>query len=278
MLYIVGAKLIEVRRKPREASNDFKENTPINNPNKTVTNAPKENPVNVELNENCESEKPAKEKMVNGDSTEIIEIKDGTDAEPPKVQEKKDSKPRTHDARPAEIPKIKVSCVTKKKTPPTKNNPLLKFLKSSAEKSKKAAKRDISSCVDLTLAEEEARDAWKCEKDVKDVNSEHKESSKSQPTEEDCTEDFCLQLEDTLESKTKNQINENEKSGNDKDNTEKTVQKETVIEISDNSNDSTGSSHFSIKKHRKENVERKVPRRVPLITLESPKGKKKQKP
>lgn len=255
-----------MRRKPREVSNDFKENI-ASNKHKTreLTNS--------ELKEN-NGNKSAEEKIVNGNSTthdKLIEIKDSTDVEASRGQEK-ELKSRKKEAKPLETP------LTKRKPTPTKNNPLLKFLKNPAGKSKKPTKKEISSYIDLTLAEEEARDAWKCEKDAKESSSDPAGNSKNQPTDEDCTEDFCLQLEDTHESEIENRAEENQKSQNSKEVTEKSVQKETTTEILDNSNHPASSCNSSKVAHIKNNMEQKVPRRVALITLESPKGKKKQKP
>ncbi|CAH1154758.1 unnamed protein product [Phaedon cochleariae] len=122
--------------------------------------------------------------------------------------------------------KVKVSSLVGRKSKGTpKSNPLLNFL---TKKSPSVSK------IDLALDEDEARDGWtnreSCSEKKNDVQSVTR-------AEEDCTEDFCLQLEDTQDEK------KGEKSGS------------AVVKRAE---DKVGQP--------------KVPRRVPLITLASPKS------
>ncbi|KAG5868922.1 hypothetical protein JTB14_019828 [Gonioctena quinquepunctata] len=96
-------------------------------------------------------------------------------------------------------PKVKVGSLVRKKlntnTPPkNRNNSLLNFLKSSGGK-KKNNKSATATSIEIDLTVDEARDAWGKESKTLDVSSEVLRS------EEDCTEDFSLQLEDSQEIK-----------------------------------------------------------------------------
>ncbi|KAJ8940799.1 hypothetical protein NQ318_007885, partial [Aromia moschata] len=181
-------------------------------------------------------------------------------------------------------PKVKVSSLTKKKSstnPSCRTNSLLNFLKNPEVKSKNSNKTksllSLSGNIDLTLGEDEARDAWKCEKDDKE-DRERKQQSIGEANEsrtEDCTEDFCLQLEDTEPERDINVSGEAEKNRKEKEDTvsvSRTKDTPDIISISDDSSDADRVSKG------KNPVQQKIPHRVPLITLSSPKGKKKGKP
>ncbi|XP_057657909.1 uncharacterized protein LOC130894897 [Diorhabda carinulata] len=139
---------------------------------------------------------------------------------------------------------------------PTKSNPLLEFLKRSGEK-KKTTKQNVK--IDLTLVEDEARDGFDtkggkvCEGDVVVLD-------------EDRTEDFCLQLEDTREDRRETDKGSGEIDGVGSVEENKEINR--IIEIKDDSCSPPQKKTVDI-------IIEKKPRRVPLITLTSPKGKKK---
>ncbi|XP_050507028.1 chromatin assembly factor 1 subunit B [Diabrotica virgifera virgifera] len=163
-------------------------------------------------------------------------------------------------------PKIKVGSLIPKKlsTTPSKSNPLLDFLKKSSDKKKNKPEPVIAQNVDLTLDDIEARDGFGDEVAKKNVPV----VPDAVPMEDDFTEDFCLQLEDTQDDKTDKQ-SECKKMDVDKvDVDQNDAQINRIIEVSDESSSPK-------QKKTDENVVQKMPRRVPLITLASPKGKKK---
>lgn len=177
---------------------------------------------------------------------------------PTLIEHKSDSK--------KDQPKVKVGSLVRKKliTTPLKSNPLLDFLKKSGEKKRNKPEPVLKDTIDL-ICEEDARDGFSKEKE----RTQNKKSSTCSSPEasplDDITEDFCLQLEDTQEEDKKNVSLEKmdiyEEIKEDK-NTSR------VIEISDD-------SCSSPLKKIEENLVQKKPRRVPLITLSSPKGKNK---
>nr|CAH7753903.1 unnamed protein product [Callosobruchus chinensis] len=136
--------------------------------------------------------------------------------------------------QPKTTPKARKKLCT---TPPT--NSLLNFLKHSGSKKKSI---QTSTVIDLTDGDE-ARDGWNVQNGI---NGEDKDNLGVTVMEEDHTEDFCLRLEDTQDAKT------------DKEKTDKEAKDK--LKISD------------LNKVKIE--EKKVPRRIPLITLSSPKSKK----
>ncbi|XP_072384922.1 uncharacterized protein Caf1-105 isoform X2 [Diabrotica undecimpunctata] len=97
-------------------------------------------------------------------------------------------------------PKIKVGSLIPKKlsTTPAKSNPLLDFLKKSSDKKKNKPEPVVVQNVDLTLDDLEARDGFGDDIAKKDVPA----VPDAVPMEDDFTEDFCLQLEDTQDDKT----------------------------------------------------------------------------
>ncbi|XP_044259942.1 chromatin assembly factor 1 subunit B [Tribolium madens] len=146
-----------------------------------------------------------------------------------------------------------------------KASPLLNFLKPiTKEKIIESPVLDPKkSTVVLTLDELEARDGWHCDKD---------ENKNAEPTvrNDECTEDFSLHLEDT---NSKNCVQGNKKPNDDK----KEVTENCVSKIVDVSTDNTASTNDAENKivSNTEDIINKPPRRIPLITLSSPKTKKK---
>nr|XP_023030076.1 chromatin assembly factor 1 subunit B [Leptinotarsa decemlineata] len=190
-------------------------------------------------------------------------------------------KPSTGKRKKEDPPRVKMNSLVRKKlntgTPP-KNNSLLNFLKSSAGK-KKGVESEASAIIEIDLGAEEARDAWGKESKTNPASS----NLEALGTEEDCTEDFSLQLEDSQDN--------NEKSVKEKEDTfcetMEVDQQHTVSEVSDSekktknfdsvvTDTSDDSNDSVIHKKLEGNLTNKVPRRVPLITLSSPKDKKKQ--
>lgn len=156
-------------------------------------------------------------------------------------------------------PKIKVSSLVKRKstkvtTPQKPKNSLLNFLqKSSGKKTKKNEVKDCS--VNIALEEVGARDAWSCEaKQCAEQNVHAEEENKVIHVDDDETEDFCLQLEDSQQA---------------------CVGKETISlsQILDKDKIESEEKNKSVE----EKSTPKTPKRIPLITVASPSNKTKRK-
>lgn len=142
---------------------------------------------------------------------------------------------------------------------PTKTNPLLEFLKRSSEKKKVPKKEQVK--IDLTLVEDDARDGFD-----KDISKTRPQDEDVVVLDEDHTEDFCLQLEDTRDDQKETKNGSGEVDGDGVVEENKEVKR--IIEIKDDI--------CSPKQKKIEDIViEKKPRRVPFITLTSPKGKKK---
>lgn len=133
-----------------------------------------------------------------------------------------------------------------KMKPPAKSSLLHKFLKTP--NSKAEVKNKKPTVVDLTLDENEARDAWKCDKDDK---SNLSSQSDNVIYLNDNSEDFSLHLD----SNSKPCVSKN---GSQEMSTETTVKDCNQTVEKNTTQDTT-----------------KPKRRIPLITLSSPKQKKK---
>ncbi|CAG9836922.1 unnamed protein product [Diabrotica balteata] len=164
-------------------------------------------------------------------------------------------------------PKIKVGSLIPKKlsTTPAKSNPLLDFLKKSSDKKKNKPEAVVVQNVDLTLDDLEARDGFGDDIAKKDVPA----VPDAVPMEDDFTEDFCLQLEDTQDDKTEKKSECTKMDVDKVDVDQNDAQVNRIIEVVSDESSSPK------QKKNDETVVQKKPRRVPLITLASPKGKKK---
>ncbi|EEZ98093.1 chromatin assembly factor 1 subunit B [Tribolium castaneum] len=137
--------------------------------------------------------------------------------------------------------------IKRKELPSPKASPLLNFLKPvSKEKIESPVSTPKISTVDLILDEAEARDGWRCDKD------ETVENKQTEPKlgDDEYTEEFSLHLEDT---NSKSCVQENDQ----KEATENCVPKVEADKAATNTEDV------------------KPKRRIPLITLSSPKTTKK---
>ncbi|ENN76398.1 hypothetical protein D910_11396, partial [Dendroctonus ponderosae] len=89
-----------------------------------------------------------------------------------------------------------VNCSTPEVRPKKAKNALLSFLKQSSEKATKKAQVPKESHMVLPIEEISARDAWSCHV----ANEEARTPQKiDESTDDDKTEDFCLQLEESQE-------------------------------------------------------------------------------
>lgn len=147
-----------------------------------------------------------------------------------------------------------VKCSTPEVTPKKTNNALLSFLQKSSEKASKKAKVCKESHMILPIEEISARDAWSCHVANEEVQTPQKID---ESTDDDKTEDFCLQLEESQDCKKRT----TDSQGSD----EKHIEKSDLEDKKESENKAESQSSAS-----------KTPRRVPLITLCSP-GRKLRK-
>ncbi|VEN63583.1 unnamed protein product [Callosobruchus maculatus] len=253
-------KTLSTKTKNDNTPNKTPKNTPTARKTKTVEEdiTPQKNGTKEQKTKND----TLRSETENGLCTEDLKKPNKTDTTSVKQQNGEDSKvivisneinSEKFDKKDTETTKTKSSSTKKKKdntpnkTPKTTpkarkklcstppTNSLLSFLKQSGSKKKSI---QASTVINLTDGDE-ARDGWNHQKGS---TEEDKDNLGVSLMEEDHTEDFCLRLEDTQDAET------------DKE-------KPEALKNSD---------YLNIVKVE----EKKVPRRIPLITLSSPKSKK----
>lgn len=165
----------------------------------------------------------------------------------------------------------------------TKNNSLLNFLK---PKSTQKSRKDKISSDPVVIADDEANDSWKCQNEKVALSNE---------IIEDSLENFKLEYSNTqvviedAEMETKENVEELSIKENISERNATLNETETAEKSENNSNDTQicdlGDSGIKeiadkdkttqeISKGVENNLQQKIPRRVPLITLSSPKSKK----